>query len=142
MYVYLSELPYTTLTMCTRVSVTVDSPEIARAYLHASIPKWRYHYIQFFLPLYPLLAYAFYFKYDDWIKSEEWTFLFCVGLGAGNALAFLATRWSTAVRAWETYKSVQSIKEADSIRIVPQEHKGKGDIVEIHKRDVRRASSR
>lgn len=87
------------------------------------------------------MAYAYYVKYDEWIKSEEWTFLFCVGLVAGNALAFLATRWSTAVRAWETYKRVHSLKDADSIRVVPQEHKGKGDIVKINKRDVCRSLS-
>jgi cation-transporting ATPase 13A1 len=128
---------YLSLTNKFRGAVTVDSPEIERAHLHASIPKWRYHYIQFFLPLYPLLVYAYYFKYDEWIKSEEWTFVFCVALGAGNALAFLATRWSTAFLAWETYKSVSSIQEADSIRVVPKEHKGKGDIVRINKKDVR-----
>jgi cation-transporting ATPase 13A1 len=59
-----------------------------------------------------------------------------VALGAGNALAFLATHWSTAFLAWETYKSINSIQEVDSIRVVPKEHKGKGDIVRINKKDV------
>jgi hypothetical protein len=38
-------------------------------------------------------------QYDTWIKSEEWTFLACVALGAGHALSFLITRWSIAMRA-------------------------------------------
>ena len=31
--------------------------------------------------LYPLLAYAYFIKYVNCLKSEEWTFLACVSLG-------------------------------------------------------------
>lgn len=59
-----------------------------------------------FLLLYPLWAYAYYVRYDDWVKSEEWTFLGCVTLGAGHALSFLVTRWSSAARAFITTSKV------------------------------------
>ncbi|EJD08490.1 endoplasmic reticulum Ca-transporting P-type ATPase [Fomitiporia mediterranea MF3/22] len=117
------------------VSVTVDSPEISRASLHASLPWWTHVYTFPFLALYPLLAYAYFVRYDDWLKSEEWTFLACVSLGAGHALSFLATRWSTAARAFITCRSVNDIRSADSIRIVPAEHRGKGGIVKLRKKD-------
>lgn len=116
--------------------VTIDSPEIKRASLHASLPWWTHVYTIPFLALYPLLAYAYSVRYDDWLKSEEWTFLACVSLGAGHALSFLATRWSTAARAFITSRSVSEIRKADSIRIVPEEHRGKGDIVALRKKDV------
>ena len=93
-----------------------------------------------FLALSPLLAYAYFIKYDDWLKSEEWTFLACVSLGAGHALSFLTTRWSTAVRAFITCRSVGSIQDADCICISPVEHRGKGEIVSLHKKDVGDAS--
>jgi hypothetical protein len=90
----------------TRTSVKVDSPEIAAATLHRALPWYTYLYTVPFLSLYPLLAYAYYVRYDDWLQSEEWTFLACVSLGAGHALSFLATRWSTGAKAWITTRKV------------------------------------
>ena len=58
--------------------------------------------------LYSLLAYAYCVRYDDWIRSGEWTFLFCALLGAGHALSFLVTRWSTAVKDWITARKVSA----------------------------------
>lgn len=104
--------------------------------MHVSIP-WYYHlYTVPFLSLYPLLAYAYYVKYDQWLVSEEWTFLACVSLGAGHALSFLVTKWSAGARAWVTTRKAQSVQEADCIRIVPHQHRGQGDIVALDKKDV------
>ncbi|KAF8066823.1 endoplasmic reticulum Ca-transporting P-type ATPase [Lyophyllum atratum] len=117
-------------------SVSVNSPEIARASLHVYIP-WYYHlYTVPFLSLYPLLAYAYYVKYDQWLVSEEWTFLACVSLGAGHALSFLVTKWSAGARAWITTRKAHSVQEANCIRIVPHPHRGQGDIVPLQKKDV------
>jgi cation-transporting ATPase 13A1 len=58
------------------------------------------------LALYPLLAYAYYLKYDEWIKSEEWTFVFCVLLFGGHALSFLITAWSTRANSKIAYTTV------------------------------------
>lgn len=90
-----------------RVSIHVDSLEIARASLHVALPWYTHLYTLPFLSLYPLLAYAYYARYDDWIKSEEWTFLACVSLGAGHALSFLVTRWSAGAKAWITTRTVR-----------------------------------
>ncbi|KIK63938.1 hypothetical protein GYMLUDRAFT_40148 [Collybiopsis luxurians FD-317 M1] len=123
------------------VSVTVDSSEISRASLHRSLPWYTYLYTVPFLCLYPVLAYAYYVKYDQWLVSEEWTFLACVTLGSGHALSFLVTRWSTGAKAWvETSKS-RSIEQADRIRIVPEVHRGKGEIVPLIKKDPNDVSS-
>jgi cation-transporting ATPase 13A1 len=40
------------------------------------------------------------------LRSEEWTFLACVLLGAGHALSFLVTRWSAKAKAWITTREV------------------------------------
>ena len=89
-----------------RVSVAIVSPEISGTDLRVSIPRWQHVYAVPFLPFYPLLAYAYYIKYDQWLKSEEWTFLACVLLGAGHALSFLVTRWSAKAKAWITTRKV------------------------------------
>lgn len=95
--------------LLSRVSVVVKSSEIARASLHVSLPWYIYLYTLPFLSLYPLLAYAYFVKYDDWLVSEEWTFLACVSLGAGHALSFLVTKWNAGARAWITTKKVRLI---------------------------------
>lgn len=87
--------------------VTVVSPEIASASLHVALPWYTHVYTFPFLALYPLLYYAYYHKYDEWIKSEEWTFLACVALGAGHALSFLVTKWSAGARALITTRKVR-----------------------------------
>ena len=89
-----------------RVSVSVISPEIARASLHIAIPWYTHIYALPFLSLYPLLIYAYYVKYDQWLVSEEWTFLACVSLGVSHALSFLITKWNAGARAWITTKKV------------------------------------
>lgn len=111
--------------------VAVASPDIVRASLHNSIPLWQHAYAVPFLSLWPVLAYAYYVRYDDWIKSEEWSFVFTVALGASHALSFLSTRWSAGVRAWVTTKSASSLDTANCIRIVPAEHRGQGEIVPL-----------
>ena len=88
-----------------------------------------------FLSIYPLLAYAYFIEYVDRLKSEEWTLLACVSLGAGRALSFLVTRWNTTARAFRTCRRVGSIQDVDCTYIAPVEHGGKGEIVWLRKKD-------
>ncbi|EEB94228.1 hypothetical protein MPER_06993, partial [Moniliophthora perniciosa FA553] len=117
------------------ISVAVDSPEVSRASLHVRLPWYTYLYTLPFLSLYPVLAYAYYVKYDQWLVSEEWTFLACVSLGAGHALSFLVTRWSTGAKAWIETRKARTLQEADCIRIVPDVHRGTEEIVSLVKKD-------
>ncbi|TRM59042.1 hypothetical protein BD626DRAFT_437524 [Schizophyllum amplum] len=116
-------------------AVTIESPEIESASLHIAVPWHKHVYAIPFLALYPLLAYAYYVKYDQWIVSEEWTFIFCVALGSSHALSFLVTKWSADARAWITTRRARSVEEADCIRIVPKQHRGHGDIVPLQKKN-------
>ena len=85
-------------------------------------------------PLLPPVAHlCVLLKLDGWLESEEWTFLARVSLGAGHALSFLATRWSTATR---TCRSVGSIQDVDYARMALVGHRGKGGIVPLRKKDV------
>ncbi|KAI0056131.1 endoplasmic reticulum Ca-transporting P-type ATPase [Artomyces pyxidatus] len=118
---------------CLTVSVKVVSSEIASTDLRVTIPTWAHIYAFPFLPFYPLLAYAYYVRYDDWLKSEEWTFLACVLLGAGHSLSFLVTRWNAGAKAWVTTRRARSLEDANCIRIVPHAHRGSGEIVPLEK---------
>ncbi|KAA1477020.1 endoplasmic reticulum Ca-transporting P-type ATPase [Dentipellis sp. KUC8613] len=115
-------------------SVNIVSPEIVRAELRVSTNVWTHLYALPSLVWYPLLAYAYFVRYDDWLKSEEWTFLACTTLGAGHALSFLVTRWNAGAKAWVTTRKARSLDDANCIRIVPAPHRGEGEIVELEKR--------
>jgi hypothetical protein len=75
---------------------------------YVSTSHSRYIHLLTCIALYPLLYYAYYHKYDEYIKSEEWTFIYCVLLGAGHALSFLTTAWSSGVNAKISYTTVSS----------------------------------
>ncbi|KXN88703.1 putative cation-transporting ATPase 1, partial [Leucoagaricus sp. SymC.cos] len=119
-----------------RTSFSVVSSEIERASLHVSLPWYKYLYTTPFLSLYPILAYAYYIKYDDWLGSEEWTFLACTILGVSHALSFLSTRWHAGARAWITTRKASTVEEANCVRIVPKSHRGQGDIVPLERKDA------
>lgn len=94
--------------MHNRVAVKVESSEISAAELRAALPWYLHLYTVPSLCLYPLLAYTYYVKYEDWLQSEEWTFLACITVGVTHALSFLSTRWSSAAKSLITTRGVSA----------------------------------
>ena len=93
-----------------------------------------------FLSPYPLLTYAYSVKYDDWLMSEELD-LSCLCVVRHRPCSQLSCNsMGTATRAFRTSRSVGSIQDADYIRMAPVEHRGKGEIVSLRKKDVGDAS--
>ena len=89
-----------------------------------------------FLSPYPLLTYAYSVKYDDWLKSGE-PDLSCLCVVRHRPCSQLSCNsMCTAKRAFRTSRSVGSIQDADYIRMAPVEHRGKGEIVSLLKKDV------
>ncbi|CED85345.1 endoplasmic reticulum ca-transporting p-type atpase [Phaffia rhodozyma] len=111
---------------------SVQSPEIEALKLHNPLPWYLRLYSVPFLSLYPVLAYAYYVKYDSWLQSEEWTFLACLTLGAGHVLSFLLTQWSIAMKARLTCVPSSDLRTARLIQVVPKKHRGKGEIIPLH----------
>ncbi len=113
------------------MKAAVQSPEIASVTLHKRIPTHLHLYVIPFLSLYPIWAYAYYVKYDEWVRSEEWTFVFSVLLVTGHALSFLITKWSIAAKAATTCFRAKSFEDAELVRVHPLAHKGEGAIVSL-----------
>ena len=89
---------------------------------------------------YPLLTYAYSVKYDAWLKIEE-PDLSCLCVARHRPCSQLSCNsMGTAARAFRTSRSVGSIQDADYIRMAPVEHRGKGEIVSLRKKDVGDAS--
>lgn len=112
-------------------TIAVKSPDIARVTLHRRIPLEWHIYTTPFALLYPIWLYGYFYKYDDWFRSEEWTFVYTVLLIAGHSLSFLVTRWSIGAKALITCVKAKSIDEAEIIRVIPLPHKGEGELVPI-----------
>ncbi|KAI8459835.1 Ca2+-transporting ATPase [Phakopsora pachyrhizi] len=77
-----------------------------------------------------IAAYAYFVEYDRYLRSvdgesQEWTFLLCVTVFGGHALAWLSTKWSTTVRQLATCYKVHRIGDADVVKVVPKSNKGK-----------------
>ncbi|KAN0062947.1 putative cation-transporting ATPase 1 [Thecaphora frezii] len=115
------------------MAIAVQSPEIARVTLHKPLPFHLHLYVLPFLSLYPIAAYAYLFRYHDWIRSEEWTFVYTVGLVTLHALSFLVTKWSIAAKALITSRTANRLDDAELVRVFPHPHKGEGEIVALHK---------
>ena len=89
---------------------------------------------------YPLLTSVYSVKYDDWLKIEELD-LSCLCVARHRPCSQLSCNsMGTAARAFRTSRSVGSIQDADYIRMAPVEHRGKGEIVSLRKKDVGDAS--
>ncbi|KAJ7853494.1 hypothetical protein B0H14DRAFT_2758132 [Mycena olivaceomarginata] len=89
-----------------------------------------------FLSLYPLLAYAYYVKYDEWIVSEGVDLSGLRRSGCKPCSVSSSQNGTAAHAPWITTNFAKSIQEADCIRIVPHLHRGgpQGDIVSIDKK--------
>jgi cation-transporting ATPase 13A1 len=108
------------------------------------MPWYEHVYTVPFLALYPLLAYI---KYDEWLQSDEWTFLACVLLG----VPMLSASWSPSGARVDHYTQglssvcsmlspslfkARSLQDADCIKLVPHIHRGKGEIVKRSRQDA------
>jgi cation-transporting ATPase 13A1 len=114
----------------------IASKSIVKASLHRKLPTYKHAYATPFILLYIIWLFIYFFAYDELLGSEELTFLTLGGLISLNGLTFLITQWSVLAYVKLTCKEVKLIKEADIIRIVPLEHKGKSTICEIQHNKV------
>ncbi|GAA5974104.1 hypothetical protein JCM11641_003436 [Rhodosporidiobolus odoratus] len=112
-------------------SIPVQSPDIASTVLLNPLPLWARSYVLPWLVLYPIAYHAFYNRYDDWIKSIEWTFLLCILLFGGHALSFLFTRWSIAFKSRAEAVRVNNLDVAKQIMVMPKLHRGKAEFCEL-----------
>ncbi|KAF9971052.1 hypothetical protein BGZ73_006069 [Actinomortierella ambigua] len=113
----------------------VQTKLVKASSLHTRLPRIQHLYAWPFMILYPLWTFVYFFKYDDWIKSEEITFVTLGSLLTINALLFLAGQWSVSIKAAVTCKKESDPSKADLICIVPQKDRGLGALCDLHKED-------
>ncbi|RKP09816.1 hypothetical protein THASP1DRAFT_34310 [Thamnocephalis sphaerospora] len=109
----------------------VDSKSIVAASTHRRLPGNLHLYVVLFLPLYPIWLSVYVSAYEQFLGSEEWTFLTLGGLITINLLTFLVAQWSVTARVRMTCVSEPDVTKANVMRIVPVAHKGKGTLCNI-----------
>ncbi|KAI9027572.1 hypothetical protein CLU79DRAFT_739782 [Phycomyces nitens] len=111
----------------------VQSKAIESASLHVPLPRrWHLYVWPFASMLYPVFIYVYYFKYDVYIVSEEWTFVILGSIITLHALTFLVCQWSVSIKALFTCVKENDINKATIIKLVPFRYQGIGTLCELH----------
>ena len=86
----------------------VQTKLIKTSSLHSRLPRIQHAYAWPFFFLYPAWSFIYFFRYDEWIKSEEITFVTLGLLLTTNAMLFLTCQWSVSVKAALTCRKVSN----------------------------------
>ncbi|TIB78800.1 hypothetical protein E3Q23_00623 [Wallemia mellicola] len=108
----------------------ISSQSISSISLHNSLPLFfRIYFIWF--GFYPFLINAYYFEYDKYLQSEEYTFMACLFVFGGQALSWLGGRWGMGWRTLTECTNARSLQTASLVRVNPIEHRGEAELVKL-----------
>jgi cation-transporting ATPase 13A1 len=88
-------------------------------------------YIWPFMILYPFFLQIYWYKYDEYIKGSEWTFVYLGSIITLHSVLMLAPNWNIAIDALFNYVKVVSLEDATHILIQPAANAGAGAIVSV-----------
>jgi cation-transporting ATPase 13A1 len=110
----------------------VQSERVASASLLVPLPRQWHLYVWPFLSIfYPVFSYVYFYKYDVYLGSEEWTFVTLGSIISLHALSFLVCQWSVDLKALFTCMKEKDVHKATIIKIVPFRYQGKGMLIEL-----------
>ncbi|PVU97907.1 hypothetical protein BB559_001861 [Furculomyces boomerangus] len=109
----------------------VKSKLIKSAALFKRLPGIQKHYNWPYLFIYPIWVYIYLAHYSSVFGSYEWTFLSIVTTVGSQILLMLMCQWDVSIKTLFTCVPVQSIYDAEVIRIIAAEHQGKNQICDI-----------
>ena len=121
----------------------VSSSLITRISLHNPRPRWAHTYVLPFIPLYPAFGIIYFFKYDEFIGSEEWTFVYLGTIITLNILCWLCVHWSVNLEALFTATRViplkckcvdgeaNSVRDATLVKVEPGPNQGKAEMCKL-----------
>ena len=99
----------------------VDNSQIKHAELLTPRPTALHAYVWPFTIIWPIFL-AFYLTpdlYERYIGASEWTFVWSGTIITLQSLVWLCTHWSVNLKALFTAKKVQSVDQADLIKVIP-----------------------
>ncbi|KAG2230466.1 hypothetical protein INT48_003014 [Thamnidium elegans] len=115
-----------------RTQTLVQSERVASAALLRPLPRrWHMYVWPFVSVLYPVFLYVYKNHYDDYLGSEEWTFVALGSIITLHAMTFLVCQWSVDMKALFTCVKESDVHKASIIKIVPFRYQGKGTLVPL-----------
>ncbi|OMJ07162.1 Manganese-transporting ATPase 1 [Smittium culicis] len=109
----------------------VLSKIIKDAAIYKKLPPIQRHYNWPFLFVYPIWLYIYFAQYNVFLGSYEWTFVSLVFTIGSQILLMLVCQWDVNVKALFTCTPVNSVYDAEVIKIIAADHQGKSEIVKI-----------
>ena len=116
----------------------VDNSQIKSASLHNPLPLSLHAYVWPFIVVWPVFL-AFYLspeRYEKYIQSSEWTFLWFGGIGSVQTLVWLMTKWDVNLKALFTSASAKDIRDARLIKVLPSANAGSPEICKLQRDNV------
>lgn len=116
----------------------VDNSQIKHAELLTSRPTALHAYVWPFTIIWPIFL-AFYLTpdlYERYIGAQEWTFVWSGTIITLQSLVWLCTHWSVNLKALFTANKVQSVDQAELIKVIPIANAGIADICKLSRDNV------
>lgn len=118
----------------------VDSPIILEATLHNPRPLEQHIYTTPSVIFYAIWSYVYFYQYERFLGSREFTVLSCLLCGACHALTYLICQWSVDMKAYFTCYNETDPYKATVIRIQPTVHNGVGAFCPLLKTKIEKKS--
>jgi len=116
----------------------VDNPQIKQASLHNPLPLQLHLYIWPFLILWPAFS-AIYLsptRYETYIQSSEWTFVWMATIFTFQSLVWLMTKWNVNLKSAFTTTSAKDVRGAQLIKVHPVANAGAAEICKLVRDNV------
>lgn len=111
----------------------VDDSQIQSASLHNPIPRTLHAYVWPFTIIWPIFL-AIYLnedRYDEYIESSEWTFVWVGTITTVQSLIWLSTHWNVNLKSLFTTTAAKSVDTAQLIKVIPVANAGSAEIVPL-----------
>jgi cation-transporting ATPase 13A1 len=116
----------------------VDNPQIKQASLHNPLPLQLHLYVWPFLVIWPAFSsiYLSASRYDQYIQSQEWTFVWVSSIVTVQSLIWLTTQWNINLKTLFTTVPASDVRSAKLIKVQPIENAGTPEICELKRDNV------
>jgi len=116
----------------------VEDAKIRHASLHNPLPLQLHTYIWPFLILWPAFSAVYYSpqRYEQYIQSSEWTFVWVASITTLQSLLWLMTHWNVNLKSAFTTTVAQDVRSAQLIKVQPIKNAGAAEICELVRDNV------
>jgi hypothetical protein len=111
----------------------VDNPQVRTATLHNPLPIYLHTYIWPFTFVWPVFLSIYYTPkyYEQYIQSQEWTFVWLASIITTQSLVWLCTHWNVDLKSAFTSTKASSVENAKLIKVYPVVNAGAPEICKL-----------